>query len=825
MIVAQCWENVFWCIRLSRKGVLLVITLTFPLVAQEGVDSVISVANQAERNKQYSISAGLLESLLSPSVFNTIESYSKKRYILGRLSDLYSSKLSRFTEAIRIWERAVALADTERNEADRLVFLFNIGAACTNLADYGCAEKYLLLAEQLAQSRKDTLVLREIDETLALLYIQQGDTARAQTYRNKSEVLSEKVESNLGKKDFDSLLHSASSAALDGRYERGLEFYSAALKLVKPNSKEGADILYAMADLHERTEDLEEALRLYMAAYHTYSGSTLRLALGNCAASIGGIFYQEGHLDSALAYLRLAIDVHGQVENAEALATDFYNLGLVFQSSKNSGRARDAFTRSVLLFEYTRSRVAGAQTDEERRKYLTSRLMAYEELLTTLFESHSESSMFMVMELAQARTLFEAVQKLLNKEEEKKVSLPLLKVRFESSADVLLNDIYQQAGLASLDEVRARLLGEDVALVEYFCGQERSYVLVATKEAVAMFELPRPEELALMVERYRMHLQIPAAPDLVIPECREISRRLFDPIWPIVQKKTQLYIIPSGPLWLVPFETFLAPHPTQRSVAFDSLANSLVESFRLADFLIRRMTFTYCQSASILLSMSRRGGYQARSLIAFADPLTNHSTPTFRGNRRPESELSPLPYARIEVQNIAALFPPNETSLFFGDDATEENAKKVLNQARAEIVHFATHGFLSLGIIGQIGVLLTQSGSDDGILGVNEIARLQLHARLVVLSACETGLGDQVPGEGTMGLARAFTLAGASSVIVSLWRVPDLSTSLLMKGFYAAYASNGGKVAEALQQAQLSMIRSDEYSAPYYWAPFISIGR
>lgn len=121
--------------------------------------------------------------------------------------------------------------------------------------------------------------------------------------------------------------------------------------------------------------------------------------------------------------------------------------------------------------------------------------------------------------------------------------------------------------------------------------------------------------------------------------------------------------------------------------------------------------------------------------------------------------------------------------------------------------------------------MLTQSGSEDGILGVNEIARLQLHARLVVLSACETGLGDQVPGEGTMGLARAFTLAGASSVIVSLWRVPDLSTSLLMKGFYAAYASNGGKVAEALQQAQLSMIKSDEYSAPYYWAPFISIGR
>jgi CHAT domain-containing protein len=823
MIVAQRFVQIFGRVCLPWKAVTLAITFTLPLVAQKSVDSVISVASRAERNRQYAVSAELLESLLSPSVFNSLESYTKKRYILNRLSDLYSSRLGRFTEAINVWQRAIALADTEGRESDKLIFLFNIGAAYANQANYVLAEEYLLSAERLAQSTKDTLVLKKVDETFVLLYLQQGDTARAQTYRVKREVLSEDVESSPGRGDLESFVRSARSAALLGEYQRALEFYSAALKQVKPDSKEEADIFYAMADLHERTEDLDKALRLYVAAYHIYDEGALQLALANCAASIGGILYQENQVDSALAYLHLAIDVHGQIGNAEALATDFYNLGLVFQSLKNSERAKDAFARSVLLFEYTRSRVAGVQTDEERRKYLTPRLMAYEELLSTLFDSRSGSSMFMVMELVQARTLFEAVQKLMDEREERQVSLPLSRVRTEPSAELLLDDIYEQAGLASLDEVRRKVLGEKGALVEYFCGEEHSYVLVATKEAVSMSTLPRSEELALMVHRYRRHLQIPAAPDLVIPECMEISKKLFDPIWPAVQSKTQLYIIPSGPLWLIPFETLLAPHPTERSLAFDSTANSLIESFHFADFLIRRMTFTYSQSASILLSLNQRVSYRPHSLIAFADPLTTHSLSTV-GNPWPESELSPLPYARIEVQSIADLFPPNETSLFFGDEASEENAKKVLNQARAEIVHFATHGFLSLGVIGRIGILLTPSSNEDGILGVNEIARLQVNAKLVVLSACETGLGDQVPGEGTMGLARAFTLAGASSVIVSLWRVPDLSTSLLMKNFYAAYVSNGGKVAEALQQAQLSMIGGEEYSAPYYWAPFICIG-
>jgi CHAT domain-containing protein len=109
---------------------------------------------------------------------------------------------------------------------------------------------------------------------------------------------------------------------------------------------------------------------------------------------------------------------------------------------------------------------------------------------------------------------------------------------------------------------------------------------------------------------------------------------------------------------------------------------------------------------------------------------------------------------------------------------------------------------------------------------MSEIFNLDLNADLVVLSACQTGLGRLVKGEGMIGLTRAFMYAGASSVVVSLWKVQDYSTAALMKSFYRHLRAGKGK-AEALRQAKLNMIRSDipAYRFPYFWAPFVLVGQ
>jgi CHAT domain-containing protein len=126
------------------------------------------------------------------------------------------------------------------------------------------------------------------------------------------------------------------------------------------------------------------------------------------------------------------------------------------------------------------------------------------------------------------------------------------------------------------------------------------------------------------------------------------------------------------------------------------------------------------------------------------------------------------------------------------------------------------------------GVVLSLNGEgeEDGVLQMNEIFNLDLKADMVVLSACQTGLGKVVRGEGMIGLTRAFMYAGAPSAVVSLWRVQDSSTAEFMRSFYSHLRAGKSKV-EALRQAKLEMIRSDipAHRFPYYWAPFVLVGK
>ncbi|MFC2152873.1 CHAT domain-containing protein, partial [Bacteroidota bacterium] len=145
-------------------------------------------------------------------------------------------------------------------------------------------------------------------------------------------------------------------------------------------------------------------------------------------------------------------------------------------------------------------------------------------------------------------------------------------------------------------------------------------------------------------------------------------------------------------------------------------------------------------------------------------------------------------------------------------------------------LHFATHGFVNTEKPELSGIFLAQDStlSEDGILYQGEIYNLDLNADLTVLSACETGLGQIKKGEGLIGLTRALLYAGSKNIIVSLWKVADDSTSDLMIDFYKNLLEEDQETAEfskALQQAKLKMIEEGEYAHPFYWSPFILIGK
>ncbi len=242
-----------------------------------------------------------------------------------------------------------------------------------------------------------------------------------------------------------------------------------------------------------------------------------------------------------------------------------------------------------------------------------------------------------------------------------------------------------------------------------------------------------------------------------------------------------------------------------------------------------------------------------KTFVAYADPVYGdvERAGTVREALRSAfgeiAKLPPLPHSRREVQQIARLYPAAEVVLHLGSEAREERVKSG-EAERARYVHFAAHGVLNENKPEYSGIVLTLAATaptpagesarpserekatersepvEDGLLQVYEVFNLKLNAELAVLSACETGLGKEVRGEGMVGLTRAFLYAGAEAVAVSLWKVADPATAELMVRFYR-HLKAGMKKAEALRQARLEMFGQAQYVHPYYWAAFVLVGK
>jgi CHAT domain-containing protein len=164
--------------------------------------------------------------------------------------------------------------------------------------------------------------------------------------------------------------------------------------------------------------------------------------------------------------------------------------------------------------------------------------------------------------------------------------------------------------------------------------------------------------------------------------------------------------------------------------------------------------------------------------------------------------------------------------VLLGRESTEEAIKRE-SLRRYRRLHFATHSLIDEKSPWRSGVVLTlgDEAEEDGFLEVSEIARLDLDSDLVVVSACQTGRGQLLSGEGIVGLSRAFLYAGTRSVVVSLWNVTDISTGQLMKNFYQNLTGGQSNVA-ALRRAKLQMLGSNkETRHPYYWSSFVMVGK
>ncbi|HYG09900.1 MAG TPA: CHAT domain-containing protein [Pyrinomonadaceae bacterium] len=436
----------------------------------------------------------------------------------------------------------------------------------------------------------------------------------------------------------------------------------------------------------------------------------------------------------------------------------------------------------------------------------------------------------------------------------------------------------------TLKEIQ-QLLDDQTLLLEYALGDERSYLWAVTRTGIKSYTLPPRAEIEKKAARVKQLLtsrqpvpgetteqrrarllQAEESDALYWEAAAELSRTILAPVAAQLGDK-HLMIVPDGELQYLPFSAL--PNPVPPAVAD---ADAAVTHHRKSEPdlrgeanaingrfspLIMSHKIASLPSASTLSVLQRKaeGRQPARKAIAvLADPVfevvdsrlaeARKSPPVSIAKRNGAGATDSsatdsimrsqsLPFGRLlsslrEGKAIMSLVPPGQGLLATSFDANRELVKE-MGLGDYRILHFATHGLLDdqhPELSGIVLSLFDRSGQpQNGVLRLYDIYDLRLSADLVVLSACNTGLGKRINGEGLIGLTRGFMYAGAPRVVASMWQADDNATAELMSHFYQGMLKKRLTPADALRDAQIAMWQQPSRRAPYYWAAFVLQGK
>lgn len=382
-----------------------------------------------------------------------------------------------------------------------------------------------------------------------------------------------------------------------------------------------------------------------------------------------------------------------------------------------------------------------------------------------------------------------------------------------------------------------QLLDQDTVLLQYSLGEERSYLWAVTPNSFTTYELPGRKQIEVAAEKFKSGMLIPNRnlPNEVIQASKAFSKIILAPVVNKIPGK-RLVIVGDGALQDVPFAALPSPIETTAGATAKyqplMLNHEIINLPSASTLSIQRQKLAKRQPAPKTLAVFADPVYSVSDERVAVKSPNNQSTPvlalqntelTSSAKSLKRSGFNRLPGTITEATEILKLVPASSSLQAIGFNANYNWAtSEVLNQFR--ILHFATHGFVNYENPELSGIVLSLvdkgGNSIPGYLRLGDLFNLDYPAELVVLSACETGLGKDVSGEGFVGLTRGLMYAGAARVVVSLWNVNDEGTSVLMQEFYREMLQQNKRPADALRAAQRKLWESSEWQSPYYWAGF-----
>ncbi|WP_254173285.1 CHAT domain-containing protein [Planktothrix pseudagardhii] len=726
------------------------------------------------------------------SLWEALNDSAGQAQMLSEIGLTYRTILDDTKQAISYYEQARSLWRSLNNQSEEAQILNAISSIYYWSKNYQQAREYLNQSLQIFQAQKLPSWEAETLVKLAMVYSLSGDKDQALIYLNQAISIIE----TLPHPDFKALEFSraANTYYLLKDYEKGLKYHNQSLQLWQGmgNLSNQAFELAIIARIERDRGNFNQSLTNIEAAIKI---------IEDLRTKIGSQELRQSYFATVQDYYQFYIDLLMQLHQQNPQKG--YD-ALAFHASERS-RARSLVE---LLTE------AGANIRQGVDPKLLEQEQNLQQQLNTVENQRYQLTQGNYTQ-QQLDEIKQQSQSLLNQLDELEAKIRLTSPRYA-------NLKYPQP--LTLQQIQEKVLDDDTLLLEYSLGEERSYLWAVTKNSITSYVLPKQSEIEEIAQPWR-EMNESTSVESGLP----LSEILLKPVASQLGNK-RLLIVGDGVLQYIPFAAL--PIPSQPNTPL-LVEHEIVTAPSTSTIAIQREQLqnrpTVAKTVAVLADpvFSLNDSRVTRNAPQ-QNPQTLNNLALTRAARNlgigeGAKTYSRLEYTRTEAEEIIALVPENQRLQALDFQASLEQAKNP-HLSEYQIVHFATHGLLDSVNPELSGVVLSlfnqQGQAEDGFLRLQDIFNLNLPAELVVLSACQTGLGKETKGEGLVGITRGFMYAGARRVVVSLWSVNDASTSELMSRFYQPILKEGKNPIIALREAQLEMWKSGKWQSPYYWAAF-----
>ncbi len=732
-------------------------------------------------------------------------------FSIYRLGEIYF-KQKDYQKAAKYYEQSLAIAREKGDRELQTLAMQGLGLTSFQREDYSAAIQYLEQGWQITQALNQTQAAAGTLYLIGFSYYWLNDFAKAIDFYQQSLTAARQANNP-----------AAAQITLDGLgtvyvqlgdYAKALELHQQSLDLAFQvgDQKQQAVALVNLGTDYYFSNDLDQAIELYQKALAVARSNQLANIEANALAGLGQLYFDRADDSQALQYYQQSLLIARQIDHRYNEGSMLRNLSRVYFRQNNYRQAMALQRQSLALSEATAEPLGAAQ--------------ALTDLGATLFKlgkpKQSEAS------FRAAIAKFESIRQKLGNKDEFKISISdtqtspyigLQKVLVAQNKSLealeiaergrarafveLLNQRLQapaQTAAPNLVQIRQIAQKQQATLVEYAVFETALYIWVIQPTGQIDFRqvdlqpLQRQESGSLnqLIQEARSSLL--AGYD-ARPELQQLHQLLIQPIADLLPTNPDqpVVLIPQADLFLLPFPALINAAGTVLVEQHTILTAPSIQALELTQALGDRLPSQITTTSTVIVG-----------------------NPTIAPDVMQQYRIAPLPFAAQEANDVAQLIGGQP---MIGDQATK--AAILQQMSNASTIHLATHGILDDQQGLASAVVLAPANGNNGLLTASEILGLNLNAKLVVLSACNTGRG-KITGDGVIGLSRALIAAGVPSVIVSLWSVRDDSTAFLMTEFYKQLKAGAGK-AQALRQAML--ITMKKYPNPKAWSAFTLIGQ